>query len=190
MNLTLASVMGIVYGVSEVLLAVKRRAKQGETKAADRGSLVLIWTVIGVSCYVAFSLPYMAPGANLSSAAALPDLIVGVVLFVIGLALRWYSIVHLGRFFTVNVAIAQDHRVIDTGPYRYIRHPSYTGALTAFLGLGLALNNWASLLVLVVFTFIVFARRIQVEEAALAAGLGDAYRQYMQRTRRLIPGIF
>jgi protein-S-isoprenylcysteine O-methyltransferase len=190
MNLTVASVMGIIYGVSEILLSIKRRAKRGETKAADQGSLGLIWAVIGVSCYVAFSLPYMAPGANLGSAAALPDLVVGCILFFIGLSLRWYAIIHLGRFFTVNVAIAQDHRVVDTGPYHYIRHPSYTGAITAFLGLGLVLNNWASLLVLAVFSFAVFARRIAVEEAALTAGLGEAYRQYMQRTRRLIPGIY
>jgi protein-S-isoprenylcysteine O-methyltransferase len=72
----------------------------------------------------------------------------GAALFAAGLALRWYAIVYLGRFFTVNVAISKDHRLIDTGPYRFIRHPSYTGAIMAFVGVfasGFCLHNWASL---------------------------------------------
>jgi protein-S-isoprenylcysteine O-methyltransferase Ste14 len=59
-----------------------------------------------------------------------------------------HAIVHLGRFFTVNVAIAANHRLIDTGPYRFVRHPSYTGALMAFLGLALCLANWVPLAVI------------------------------------------
>jgi protein-S-isoprenylcysteine O-methyltransferase len=114
----------------------------------------------------------------------------GVTLYAAGLILRWYAILHLGRFFTVNVAIAADHRVIDTGPYRFVRHPSYTGALMAFLGLALCLANWASLTVLVVPVFFVFLRRIQVEEAALLQALGDEYRGYMSRTKRLIPAVY
>ena len=111
-------------------------------------------------------------------------------MFIGALALRWYAIVYLGRYFTVNVAIARDHRVIDSGPYRYVRHPSYTGALAAFLGLGLLLNNAAALLMIIVPPLLVFLRRIRIEEAALLAGLGDNYRAYMQRTRRLIPGLY
>jgi hypothetical protein len=65
-----------------------------------------------------------------------------------GIALRWYSIWYLGRFFTVDVAIAAGHRLIDTGPYRRIRHPAYTGELLAFLGLGLLFHNALSLVVL------------------------------------------
>ena len=109
---------------------------------------------------------------------------------VAGLALRWYSIIYLGRFFTVNVAIATDHRLIDTGPYRFIRHPSYTGALMAFGGVGLCLCNWASLAVMFVPTLLVFMRRMHVEEVALIQGLGNTYRDYMRRTKRLIPAVY
>jgi protein-S-isoprenylcysteine O-methyltransferase len=98
--------------------------------------------------------------------------------------------VHLGRFFTVNVAIATNHRLIDTGPYRFVRHPSYTGALMAFLGLALCLANWASLVVMVVPVFLVFLWRMHVEEGALLQALGNQYRNYMNRTKRLIPAVY
>jgi protein-S-isoprenylcysteine O-methyltransferase Ste14 len=116
--------------------------------------------------------------------------LLGVVAFAAGLAIRWYSIVHLGRFFTVNVAIAANHRLIDTGPYRFVRHPSYTGALMAFLGLALCLANWASLIVMLVPIFLVFLRRMRVEEGVLLQAFGHQYRDYMQRTKRLIPAVY
>ena len=104
--------------------------------------------------------------------------------------LRWYAIIYLGRFFTVNVAIAADHRLIDGGPYRFVRHPSYSGALMVFLGLGLCIGNWLSVAVMIVPISLVFIWRIHVEEAALLQGLGDSYREYMGRTKRLIPSIY
>jgi protein-S-isoprenylcysteine O-methyltransferase len=184
----IASTLGSVFTLSELGLTIFKRAKAGETRAADRGSLLLLWLIIGVSVGAGYSLAYMMPSLRFGSAAIFID--VGFVLFAAGLALRWYSIVYLGRFFTVNVAIATDHRLIDTGPYQLIRHPSYTGALMAFAGLGLCLGNWASLAAVIVPTFLVFLRRMHIEETALSQALGDPYRGYMRRTKRLIPGIY
>ncbi len=79
--------------------------------------------------------------------------------------------------------------VIEAGPYRYIRHPSYAGALITVIGLGLALGNWASLLSMVACVAIGYAYRIRVEEAALVAALGQPYREYMSRTARLVPFV-
>ena len=59
----------------------------------------------------------------------------GVVLFVAGLILRWWAIIILGRFFTVDVTIEKDHELVERGPFRIVRHPSYTGVLLAFVGL-------------------------------------------------------
>ena len=92
--------------------------------------------------------------------------------------------------FTVNVAIAADHQLIDTGPYRWLRHPAYTGALLAFLGLGLCSQNWASLALIVIGTTAAFSYRMHVEELALTGAFGERYRQYMQRTWRLVPGLY
>jgi protein-S-isoprenylcysteine O-methyltransferase len=188
MKTSIASVLGLIYVLSEFGLAVKKRAKVAETRDGDRGSLRLLWIVIVTCVTLSFNLAYLLPAASMGAAPALRAL--GIAIFVMGLMIRWHAIVHLGRFFTVNVAIAADHRLIDTGPYRFVRHPSYTGALMAFLGLALCLANWASLVVMVVPVFLVFLRRMQVEEGALLLALGDQYRDYMNRTKRLIPAVY
>jgi protein-S-isoprenylcysteine O-methyltransferase len=113
-----------------------------------------------------------------------------VAIFGAGLVLRWYSILHLGRFFTVNVAIAADHQLVDTGPYRFVRHPSYTGALLAFIGFALVLRNWASVLMISVPIAFAFLYRISVEERALVQALGERYRAYIKRTKHLIPFVY
>jgi protein-S-isoprenylcysteine O-methyltransferase len=185
---SIASVLGLIYVLSELGLALKKRAKAGEARDADRGSLTLLWIVIVASVSLAFNIAYALPAAGMGAVPALRFL--GIALFAAGLSIRWYAIVHLGRFFTVNVAIAAGHRVIDTGPYRFVRHPSYTGALMAFLGLALCLANWASLAVVLIPVFLVFLRRMHVEEDALLQALGNQYRDYMHRTKRLIPAVY
>src|SRR5580658_4973318 len=165
MRMSLASVFGLAFLVSELGLALFKRAGRQGTREADQGSLRLLWTVIALSVFLAFTFARSLPAANFGPAPVISGL--GDALFVAGIALRWYAIVYLGRFFTVNVAIAADHRLIDAGPYRYVRHPSYTGALMAFLGLGLCLDNWASLAALVVPVSVVFWWRMRIEEAAL-----------------------
>lgn len=108
-------------------------------------------------------------------------------LLVAGGALRWVAIISLGRFFTVDVAVHRDHRVITNGPYRYVRHPSYTGALLQVLGLAMGLASWVSALVLIVPIGATLAYRIFVEEQALRQSLGTEYDDYCKVTPRLIP---
>ena len=93
----------------------------------------------------------------------------------------------LGRYFTVDVATQAAQPVIDFGPYRYIRHPAYTGQLLALFGFGLSLGNWAGLLAISVLPSGGFVYRIVVEETALRSELGQPYEKYMSRTWRLIP---
>jgi protein-S-isoprenylcysteine O-methyltransferase Ste14 len=112
--------------------------------------------------------------------------VTGLVLMIGGLALRWYSIWVLGTSFTCNVATRPGQQVVQSGPYRWVRHPSYTGGLLTVLGVLVCGLNWASLAALILVAF-GYANRIRVEERALAADLGSAYRDYMRRTRRLIP---
>jgi protein-S-isoprenylcysteine O-methyltransferase len=96
----------------------------------------------------------------------------------------------LGRYFTVDVSISAEHKLIDSGPYRHIRHPTYTGALLAFLGLGLCFGNWLSILFLTLPIIAAFLWRIRIEERVLLHGLGQNYRAYVERTSRLIPFVY
>ena len=115
---------------------------------------------------------------------------IGIAFMLAGMVLRFYAMAVLGRFFTYHVATHANQTVVEVGTYKYIRHPSYTGALMIFVGLGLALGNWAGLLALLVCVGIAYAYRISVEESVLAAALGVPYQKYMRRTRRLVPFLF
>ena len=177
----------MIYLVSEIILAVVKRSRAGAA-SRDANSLGLMWLVISLSItagvFVAGNLATtILPHRHFVAA-------IGVFVFGLGLLLRWIAIIQLGRFFTVNVAIAADHRLIESGPYRFVRHPSYTGSLLAFLGFALTLGNWLSIPLVMVPITIVFLYRINVEERVLASALGDAYGSYSRRTKRLLPLIY
>src|SRR5215218_7725409 len=114
----------------------------------------------------------------------------GLAVFGLGLGLRAWAVHELGRFFKFTVVVQANHRVVDTGPYRLIRHPSYTGLLMAELGLGIALGTWLSIPACLLPPLIGFGIRIRSEERVLVRELGDPYLAYMTRTRRLVPGVW
>jgi protein-S-isoprenylcysteine O-methyltransferase len=179
--------LGPLFGLSEIALSVFKRSGK-DTVGADRNSLRLLWMVILGSVALAVMSAAVLPLAHSQLLEVLYPL--GLALFVVGLLLRWYAIVHLGRFFTVNVAIAADHRVVDDGPYSNVRQPTYTRVLLAFLGYGICLGNWVSLLAVTVPVGWVFIRRIAIEEAALRTSLGESYLAYARRSTRLVPFVY
>jgi protein-S-isoprenylcysteine O-methyltransferase Ste14 len=115
---------------------------------------------------------------------------IGLCVLAAGVAFRTWAMLTLGRLFKFVVVIQDDHRVITSGPYRLLRHPSYTGALVAFLGAGIALDSWLSIVALGVIPLLAILVRIRKEEAELANGLGPDYTTYASRTRRLVPGLW
>jgi protein-S-isoprenylcysteine O-methyltransferase Ste14 len=114
----------------------------------------------------------------------------GVVLGWLGLLLRWWSFVSLGRYFTTVLATSEDQPVLTRGPYRILRHPSYTGLLLAFAGAGLMVGNWLSAVGAVVLVLIGLIHRLRIEEQALTATLGDRYRDFAASRARLIPYVW
>jgi protein-S-isoprenylcysteine O-methyltransferase Ste14 len=133
--------------------------------------------------------------AGLFPAAAIPWyrtalFSIGVILILLGVALRWYAIWTLGRYFTRDVAVSADQQVVQTGPYRSIRHPAYSGTFLTMLGVGLAMTNWASLVTLLICVLIGHMYRVSVEEKALIQAIGQPYVEYMHRTRLFIPLVF
>jgi protein-S-isoprenylcysteine O-methyltransferase Ste14 len=184
-------VFWIAFGlwiVPELIASALKRSADSSMRR-DRGSLRLISFLWCVGLIAGFSLSEFLPSAAISSQRNFL-FFVGVCLMVSVAAFRWYSAGLLGKYFTFDVAVESGHELIEAGPYRYIRHPSYTGALLSLLGFGLALGNWAGLAAAVGCLGIAYAYRIPVEEAALASALGENYVRYRKRTWRLVPFLF
>jgi protein-S-isoprenylcysteine O-methyltransferase Ste14 len=187
-RMRLSLVLGLIYFLSELLLIVTRRSRSRTGTKQDRSTLRVLWIVIMISIGAGVFI------AGNWRAGALPYgracAVTGTVVFAAGLIFRWWAIVTLGRFFTVDVTIEKDHELVERGPFRLVRHPSYTGVLLAFVGFALTLRNWGAILVVLVPIFVAFVRRMNVEEEALGRALGDEYVAYIRRTKRLIPGVY
>ena len=119
-----------------------------------------------------------------------PLLFAGCALMAIGMPLRWWSVRTLAQFFTIDVAIREGHRLIRSGPYRLLRHPSYTGALMTYWGFALALGNWPALVVVIVPVTAAFLWRMRIEERVLADAFPADYPAYARETKRLIPFLW
>jgi protein-S-isoprenylcysteine O-methyltransferase Ste14 len=180
--------LGFVYFASEVLLTITRRSRSQTGTKQDRSTLRVLWIVIMLSVAAGVFVAGNWRGGALAHGRAFE--VAGVVLFAAGLVFRWWAIVTLGRFFTVDVTIEKDHELVERGPFRWVRHPSYTGVLLAFVGWALTLRNWLSFLVVLVPIFVAFVRRMNVEERALGTALGENYGDYMRRTKRLVPFLY
>jgi len=163
------------------------RRMSGKAQNRDRFSLRVVAFGNMISWIAGTWLAYRQLGMIRPT---LPAQIIGLLIMVSGIAVRSIAIAQLGRLHTPNVAVLDDHEVFDQGLYRRIRHPSYLGALIAFLGFSLALGSWLSLIVIMALSLFVYLFRIHEEEAALAAGLGEQYADYRRRTWRLVPGVF
>jgi protein-S-isoprenylcysteine O-methyltransferase len=181
------SVMTWAWLASEIFIALRTRTRHASGRVRDRGSMLVLWVVIGSSITAVewirnVSAPTMPGGSSLK--------IAGVLLLALGLSIRWASVLSLGRAFSANVAVREGQALRRTGLYRMVRHPSYLGLLLIFLAIGLHARNWAALAIAVLPTIAALLYRIHIEEAALRDGFGEEYLAYSRTTRRLIPGLY
>ncbi|HVI05536.1 MAG TPA: isoprenylcysteine carboxylmethyltransferase family protein [Sphingomicrobium sp.] len=168
----------------ECRLILRSRPDRGQ--AIDRGSTGIIMLAAWIAFPVAF---YTAGTGHFRLAPGRLWFAAGIVLLLAGSCLRRYCWRQLGRYFTGRVMIQEGQTVIDQGPYRWVRHPSYTGGMMMHLGCGLALENWMSASILLVTSLLAYLYRVKIEERALMAGLGESYRLYMRRTKRFVPFV-
>lgn len=176
------------YGLFEMYVALSRRSHQPERDAADQGSLQLIWRTVCVCVLITLvGVPQLQ-----QFQWRMPEWFhhLSVGLFLIGMSWRWHSILYLGKYFTVDASVLPRQPVIDSGPYRWIRHPAYLGSLLMFIGAGLTFAHPVALVLLIGPPIAVFLHRIRIEEALLAKKLGGPYQQYMARTKRLVPFVY
>lgn len=185
---TVFTVSYAAWGLMEMwIMRRDRRPAQGERR--DRGSLWVIVVMFWAGLGGAFLAAFWAPWGRFPLPPA-PLFWTGVVLIWAGLLFRLWAVLTLGRFFRVTVFVQDDHKLVDTGPYRRLRNPSYTGAMTTIVGICLTLGSWLSLLIGLVLIGSGFVRRIVVEEAALKARFGPAWDTYAKTRWALVPFIW
>lgn len=173
--------------ISEILLARYMRAKSPDSKAWDKSSLRIMWITIGISISLGVIFMIYTP-LPVARTFLIPYL--GLFLILSGVVIRFTAVRTLGNFFTVNLALHKDHRLVTKGLYKFIRHPSYTGALLSFAGLGLSFNNWLSLVIIFIPILLSFIYRINIEEKLLIQQFGQEYIDYMKNTKRLVPFLY
>jgi protein-S-isoprenylcysteine O-methyltransferase Ste14 len=153
-----------LFGVGEGVMRVRSRLNRQGTASEPWSQLIVAVSIIGG--------------------------LLGGLAVALGIFVRQWSIQTLGRFFTGDVRVSGHQPVIDRGPYRWARHPSYGGLIIFFIGFGLSLTNFISLVILAVVPTAGLIARIHFEERALLATLGEPYRRYAATRKRLIPGIW
>jgi protein-S-isoprenylcysteine O-methyltransferase Ste14 len=171
----------VLYSVAEGVLQART-----QTEARDPSRT---WMVVGSLAGLALAFVVAGEDGHLPGPDWLP-VAVGLALMVAGTALRYWSVATLGRFFTVTVEVGEDHELVERGPYALLRHPSYTGMLVVYLGIGVALDSWLSVAAAVLIPAAAVVNRIAHEERLLREQLGASYVHYQDRTKRLVPGLW
>lgn len=175
-----------IWLLSEILLNRLLRSNNTDKQKTDRNSLSIIWLTIivsiSLSIYVSYEVtvpifanPYYA--------------YIGILIIIAGILLRFTAIISLGKFFTVDVTIRQGHTLKKDGLYKYFRHPSYFASLLSFVGFGISLNNWISLIIITAAIVVAFSIRVRVEEKVLIEQFGEEYLTYKKHTSGFMPFI-
>ena len=170
----------------KIVMDARKGAKAPDSK--DSGSIAVIIGATWIALFMAFLVSFV-PALSFPAAARLRLFVFGLIMIVLGSMLRRYCFRTLGEYFTGDVKARVDQPVITTGPYRFVRHPSYTAGMMMFIGIGLALGGWLGLILLVIAVGVGYGNRVRVEERALLATIGEPYRAYMSGRKRFIPFI-
>ncbi|MGH7603632.1 MAG: methyltransferase family protein [Gemmatimonadaceae bacterium] len=171
---------------SKILRTGMEGAKAADSR--DSGSLRVLIGGMWIALLIAFGLSFVT-AAKFRPSLQLPLFVAGVLLIFLGSLLRRYCFRTLGKYFTGDVRADASQPVINTGPYALVRHPSYTAGIMMFAGIGLALGNWVSFLLVLIASILTYIYRVSVEERALLATIGEQYRIYMNGRKRFIPYV-
>jgi protein-S-isoprenylcysteine O-methyltransferase Ste14 len=181
-------ILGTTWAAIEIAIALKTRVKFTSLATLEYRSERLIWVVVAVALCSALWVKQL-------HLVALPfglfyRQLFAVVLFCVGLGIRCYAVFSLGKFFSTTVITKDGHNLIESGPYRFIRHPAYTGLFISFFAAGFAMGDALALLTLVSPIAYVITQRIHIEEQWLNDHFGEIYKAYSLRTKKLLPWVY
>ncbi len=165
-----------------------RRAQKTVDDSVDAKSMHAIVFGMWMASFLAFCLAWVRPLQFHSHHVTI--YLAGCAVMVAGSLLRRHCWRMLGQSFTGDVRARVDQQVVTSGAYSLVRHPSYTAGIILNTGLGLALGSWGSTLLMGVTSFAVYVYRMNVEERALAAAIGEPYIDFMRTRKRLVPFVY
>lgn len=187
--------MGITYAAGVVIVAYIRREifwearVPGGTVQAEQGDRSF-W-MITLAMMAVF---YMSPLEYIYLHPRLPRdqwmEVVGVTLFILGTMLFVWARRTLGRNYSGHLSVKADQQLVQSGPYRVIRHPAYAGYLLMALALAVGYSSLAGMVSTILFLLPCMIYRIYVEDALLAEHFGEQFDEYRRQVKRLIPGIW
>ena len=179
-----------IIAFSGILVNITRNAKPQDLLKSFDGKTILWFRILYPAGIIASFICMYQGWGQWFEELNFSIFISGITLFISGLVLRWVAILSLKRSFTVKISILENHQLKTDGVYRWMRHPSYTGLLLYYLGLGLVMNNVISILLLLLANGLTLYQRIPLEEQALAEHFGEQWSTFAAKTKRLIPGIY
>jgi protein-S-isoprenylcysteine O-methyltransferase Ste14 len=176
------------YGMEIIEWLRQRQWRKDAARIGPRSYWPALWACAVVAVTMLFLAPHIASAAEIGDGGA--AFAVGMVILVAGVALRAWSFLTLGRYFTFTVKVSPDQPVVTAGPYRVLRHPGYAGGMLGMIGVGLIWGNWLTLATVTVLWLALIVWRIRTEEKALLAALDDRYRAYAAHHKRLVPLVW
>ena len=185
----LLTIISIIWIAFEISLVIRDRIQGKGKTGRDRGSIFINFIAMFLGITVAGVLSgnsgFLFPGAWSNIVY-----FIGACIMVLGFGLRIWAIVILGSSFRTTVETHTGQGVVKSGPYKLVRHPSYTGLILMCMGFGIAVQNWLSLAFAVLLPLFALLYRIRIEEAALVSSLGPDYKEYQAETKKLVPWIW
>ena len=175
------------YGFFEVFMNLRQRSKSNVTSSGDKGSLWLLYGLITLGYALSFAIGATKIGRIYHWNTLFA---VGMTLIGLGLMIRIHSLSTLKQYFTYSVAKVESHKIIETGLYKFIRHPGYLGQIMIFIGISISISNWLSILFMLIPIMFAYLYRIKVEERFMLEQLGENYLNYQGRTKRIVPLIY
>jgi protein-S-isoprenylcysteine O-methyltransferase Ste14 len=176
-----------LYGFFELFMNLRQRNKSKVATSGDKSSLWWLYGLITVGYALSFSLGATKLGRIYAWNTFFA---IGMALAALGFVIRIHSIRTLNHYFTYSVAKVANHKIIETGLYKFIRNPGYLGQLIIFIGISTSISNWLSILVMMIPITLGYFYRIKVEERFMLEQLGEDYLNYQVRTKRIIPMIY
>jgi protein-S-isoprenylcysteine O-methyltransferase Ste14 len=186
-KLQLIIAFSVIYGFFEIFMSLRQRNQRSVIQTGDRLS---VW-ILSISISFGYWLSFIIAATKIGRIYHWNSFfMIGSILTIVGLIIKVSAILTLKQQFTYTVTKIENHKLIENGLYKSIRHPGYLGQLIIFLGVSTMLSNWLSIILMILPVFMGYTYRIIVEEKFMIKQMGQKYIDYQMRTKRLIPKIY